>query len=290
VNKRDVVLINPGGFYAQVVARFTSAIQRHLPSVIVENTPSEGSFNVHFFRERIDAETRQPRKHPDLYIAHGWCQKLGASHYQAMDSFRFAGVPGPMVEEFLVSEGMKRQKIAVVGHPGMDDTINGWHTPPINDGGKPRLVVAFTHTEFINYWNRMDPSFKEALREKYNVIEVTHPAFGWMMSRDYIKGAAVVLSEKSGTIFEAWTFGVPVVFPTWAFGSPRFKPGAPLQQIYTQEIGYHVGKAEHFRSIIDLAAEQGITPEETKFIDEYFPAELRGNSGEVAANAILERL
>jgi len=286
----DITLINPGGAYSQVVDRIVYGIARHLDRFNVWPYPAKGTFNVHFFREWISHPTQRGAEFCDMFIAHGWNQKLFGVFKANLDNFRYTGVPGPMTRDFLIEKGMPPERIVIVGHPGMDTIINGEIPNDPTDDGRPKIVLAISHSSFIGHWAKLPIAFSEAFREAFNVVEVVHPTRGWRLSRDVMQGASACISDISGTIFEAWTFGVPVVFPHWLIGKAVIgnTPGSPLSRIYGNEIGYHIKAAEDVEETIWSAATEGITQPEIDFIDEYFPPRLRGNSGKVAAEAIKE--
>ena len=285
----DITLINPGGAYSQVVDRIIHGITRHLPAWNVWPFPCKGTFNIHFFREWVAHPSDANKMLCDMFIAHGWNQKLFGVFKANMEHFRYSGVPGPMTQDFLVSKGMERERLPIVGHPGMDTIING-NVPIVpEDDDRQRVVMATTHSSFYGFWKELPVKFSDAFLEEFNVVTVKHPARGWRLSRDYMRGAAAVISDVSGTIFEAWTFGVPVIFPHWLVAESVINntPGAPLSRIYAEEVGFHVKQQDDFEKIVRYAVAHGITQEEVAFIDDYFPPELRGHSGEVAAKEIL---
>ena len=293
MRERPVALLNSGGQYKAVVRRFTEAIGRHMDRPIYATEPVPGAFNVHFFRHYLDRG--KPRQHPDMYIAHGWNQKLTAKHrgaFRAYDLFHYSGVVGKVDRTYLESQGIEPERLITVGHPGMDTVLNG-EVEPMPLGEKPRLVIAFSHQSFITIWNGMPNAFKRRLADEFDVIEILHPIYvdrteHFGLARDWLQGASVCYTDISGTMFEAWALGVPVVFPTFAQVSKdmKFLRGMPLYRVYKECIGYHVLRSVDMMPATRLAAKEGMTERETAFIDDYFPKELRGRSGEVAAGAI----
>ena len=282
-----ITFVNPGGGYEVVVGRIIAAITEHLGAVNIRRQPVADTFNVHFFCEHRDHITGKVRQHPDMYIAHGWNQKLFGQFVESLNQFRYIGVPGPVVEEFLKSHGFAPERLLTVGHPGMDTFFQFPIAPIVAE--KPRVIVAYSHSTFAPLWKTMPDLFKNRLADEFDVTDIVHPAYGARMARDYLPGAVACLTDVSGTMFEAWSMGVPVVFPTWSIakGTETQQPGSPLCRVYEERIGYHVEDSTDFFATVKEAAANGITPEEVTFIDEYFPRELRGHSGEVAAKAIL---
>lgn len=282
-----ITLINPGGMYELVVSQIVSSIADHIGGINLRTAPLPGTFNVHFFRELKEHDTGAPRQCTDLYISHGWFQKLVSNYWKQIHNFRYIGVPGPMLKGFLVNKGYPAERILTVGHPGLDYALTSGRPAPTSD--KPKLVVAYSHSSFIGVWKRMPNLFKKRLAEWFDVVEVIHPAHSNQLARLELRNASVCFTDISGTMFEAWAFGVPVVFPSWSIGdeAKRNEEGCPLQRVYGEKIGYHVDDHQRFLGIAAQAAEEGITPAEVSFIDEYFPRELRGHSGKAAAEAIL---
>lgn len=284
---KQIRLINPGGMYSHVVARSAVAIARHLDEFQWGNVGSEGSFNVHFFREQKDAVTKEERVGRDFYISHGWFQKFVGKWPVQLNAFSHIGVPGPMLRDFLLSQGHAAEKLHVIGHPGMDDTISGRINPDVVSE-KPIVVLALSHSSYLGSWTSIADKVGQRIRLIAEVIDTPHPARGFRLARDILQVASVCVSDWSGTIFEAWSLGVPVVFPTWARNNrPAWKwPGSPIARIYDEGVGYHCEAANEFPKMIERAIHEGITKAETQFIDDYFPIELRGQSGKAAAGEI----
>ena len=285
---QGINLINPGGWYSMVVDRFICSIAPHVGDEWARlPAPVSNRFNVHFFRE-LGTQLKTRRQFCDMYIAHGWFQKMFSTYLTQILQFQYVGVPGPMVRDFLLARGVKPEKLITVGHPGMDSVINGQERNPIVSD-KPIIVAAFSHSDFRDAWDNRREELLGNLAEDFHVETVIHPAYGYQLSRDIIQGAAVVLSDISGTILEAWTFGVPVVFPAWGVCDRflRDAGGTPLGRVYEESIGYHVHDRAKWESTIRQAAEEGITQAEIDYVNAYFPIELRGHSGEAAARGIL---
>lgn len=289
-----IVLINPGGCYKAVVQRFVDAIGQHIDGANYSATPIPGGFNVHFFRHYLDRG--KPRECPDLYIAHGWNQKLtpkGSPNYRAYSLFRYFGVVGEIDRAFLIRHGVEPERLLTVGHPGMDEILSGGQEPIPLEGKKPRIVAAYSHSAFAPTWATMPSVFKRRLREEFELIDLYHPVYHLKrkrtgLARDWLLGASACLTDVSGAMFEAWSLGVPVVFPTFIQGARAMAlpKTAPLRLIYEHRIGYHTEKSIDFMPAVRAAVRHGMMDRETEFIDRYFPKELRGCSGKQAAREI----
>ena len=281
-----VALLNPGGGYSYVVDRILLSIARHLPDFTLQMRPHDGAFNVHLFREIVDVTTNTRRQHPDMYISHGWNQKPIGNWFDQTNAFSHIGVPGPMVRDFLLEKGIPESKIHIVGHPGMDTVLNGMVPKEIHTE-KPILVVALSLSSYIGQWQDISECFPADIKRDFMIVNIPHPVLGWRLARDVLQQASVCISDWSGTIFEAWSLGVPVVFPSWMKTKVITAPGSPIQVIYENQIGYHCQSEEKLEETIRQASAEGITQEENKFLDGYFPPELRGRSGDEAAKQIM---
>lgn len=310
-----VHFINPGAGYAHLVSMFVWAIAKHLPPEVEVSVGAAADplrFNVHFFREETDVFGR-PRECCDLYISHGILQKVLGTTVERLSQFDYIGVPGPMAADCLAARGVERAKMVTVGHPGLDEAFR-WHQAFASDPAlkefygqhvlrdarlaaknpKPVVLWAPSHSAFIGEYVLPPLYFSKALDAAHEIVRVGHPAVSGrssVLARDVLHFAKACIGDVSGTVFEAWALGVPVVFPDWLIGEFVVAQcgDAPLGRVYSEGIGRHVQSPEDFPAAVREAVNEGITEEEKRFIDSYLPVELRGSSGKAAA-AFLRRV
>lgn len=295
--------INPGGSYSHLLNRIIWPIAAALPQEVGASIgPSHDltRFNVHFFREDLDT-FGNPRQCCDLHLSHGFMQKLFEPTPERLKKFAFLGVPGPTVRDCLVEHGIPAGQIVIAGHPGMDDEFRrqkafadghlkefyGQHV--IRDARlaaknpKPIVVWAPSHSAFLGEYVKPPVVFTRALEEEFTIIKTEHPArsISPVLTRELFHYAKAVVGDISGTIFEAWAMGLPVIFPDWLIGEyvETYCGGMPLGRIYSEGIGRHVMTPEDFPDAVREAVAEGITEREQQFVDEYFPPDLRGTSG-----------
>lgn len=296
--------VNPGAGYAHLVNRLIWGITAELPSTVevsVGSEPDPMRFNVHFFREDLDTFGNQ-RTCCDFHLSHGFMQKLFEPAPARLKKFAFIGVPGPMVRDCLVERGVPAGQIVIAGHPGMDDEFRrqkafaadghlkefyGQHI--IRDARlaaknpKPVVIWAPSHSAFLGDYVKPPVVFTRALEADFTIIKTEHPARSCspVLARELFHYTKAVVGDASGTIFEAWSMGLPVVFPDWLIGEyvEAQCAGMPLGRIYSEGIGRHVMTPEDFPDAVREAVAEGITEREQQFVDEYFPPELRGQSG-----------
>jgi hypothetical protein len=104
------------------------------------------------------------------------------------------------------------------------------------------------------------------------------------------KYADVVISDCSSTLYEAMALGIPVVFPDWLVRDPIFKyfPNSFEDMLYRKQIGYHANNIEELWELIRKAKKDGLNTKAQKFIDSIMPPYLRGNSGKVTADILIQ--
>jgi len=288
VAPRDIGFINPGGWYSVIVDRIIDGIAPHMTTFRRLSSAGPNVLNVHFFRELKDHATKGRRICPDFHVSHGWFQKVDSNvFWEQIDQFKDVGVPGPFTERYLLEGGIQKEKVHIIGHPGMDAVFQGRIAKQLRTE-KRIVVVALSHSSYLGTWKDISELIPKPIRILTEVVEIVHPVRGWMIARDYLQHAAVCISDVSGTIFEAWALGVPVVFPSWRQDDRKGwkTPGSPLTKIYEEEIGYHAGGEHDFERQIRKAMAEGITNEEKEFIEDYFPFALHGFSGVIAAEKI----
>ena len=309
-----VNLVNPGGGYSLLVNSFIAEISKNLDwwcGSTCSHRTLEDYFNIVFFRERNDVNGKI-KEFKDLYISHGWFQKIYKRVPSELENIQYVGVPGPMVGDFLVGHmGVPREKIVEVGVPAFDKhwtmakSIAGsemeeyaldmyaLHVMQVDGLVDDRQMVLWSpsHSAFLGPGVTVPLEFSKDIRHDFNVVQTAHPAMrpSWNTSKDYAMFADVCVSDLSGAFLEAWALGVPVVFPDWIIGGfiPASLGESPLGLIYDQQIGYHAHSPEDFEPMVRLAIENGITAEEIAFIDQFYPKRLRGKGGLAVARFLI---
>jgi len=219
----------------------------------------------------------------DVFLSHGLADK-NWRNADKMSGYDHVLVSGPAWKEKLGGQGMSPDVISVVGYPFLD---------PVWDLARSRelLVWAPTHkaTSDVTTEDRLSEALLDRLRKEFPLEIVSHPVSSKRLSRDVLPRAAVVIADAGSTLYEAWAFGIPVVFPDWLVKEAVLKkwPGSFEATIYERGLGWHADSEEE---LIDLVREVWETGElgtgVEEFMESILPSELRGCSGEVAAREL----
>lgn len=219
----------------------------------------------------------------DVFMSHGLADK-NWRNADKMSGYGHVLVSGPAWKEKLMGQGMSPDAISVIGYPFLD---------PVWDLERPRefLVWAPTHkaTSEVTTEGRFSEALLNRLRKEFPLEIVSHPVGSKRLFRDILPQAAVVIADAGSTLYEAWAFGIPVVFPDWLVKEAVLKkwPGSFEAMIYERGLGWHANSEEE---LIDLVrgvwetGELGTGVEE--FMESVLPSEFRGRSGEVAAKEL----
>ena len=263
------------GNYELVDQAHVKPILEHLEGGEIAHEPSSEALNVSLSWEVFPEA--------DVFMSHGLADK-NWRNADKMSGYRHVFVSGPAWKEKLVGQGMSPDAVSVVGYPFLD---------PIWDLERSRelLVWAPTHkaTSSVTTEGRFPERLLDRLRKEFPLETVSHPIGSKRFFRDILPRAAVVIADAGSTLYEAWAFGVPVVFPDWLVKDAILKkwPGSFEAIIYERGLGWHASSEEE---LIDLVrevwgtGEQGLGVEE--FVEGILPSELRGRSGEVAAREL----
>jgi len=220
----------------------------------------------------------------DVFMSHGLADK-NWRNADKMSGYDHVLVSGPAWKEKLVGQGMSADVISIMGYPFLD---------PVWDLARSRelLVWAPTHkaTSDVTTEGRLSEALLGRLRKEFPLETVSHPVGSKRLSRDVLPRAAVVIADAGSTLYEAWAFGIPVIFPDWLVKEAVLKkwPGSFEAIIYERSLGWHANSEEE---LIDLVREVWRIGELGNGVEEFMegilPSELRGRSGEVAAKELM---
>jgi len=203
----------------------------------------------------------------DVFMSHGLADK-NWRNADKMSGYGYVLVSGPAWKEKLIGQGISLER------------------------SRELLVWAPTHkaTSEVTTEGKFSEALLDRLRKEFSLETVSHPVGSKRLSRDVLPRAAVVIADAGSTLYEAWAFDVPVVFPDWLVKEAILKrwPGSFEAMIYERGLGWHANSEEE---LIDLVrgvwetGELGTGVEE--FMEGILPSELRGCSGEVAARELM---
>jgi len=220
----------------------------------------------------------------DVFLSHGLADK-NWRNAEKMSCYDHVLVSGPAWKEKLVGQGMSPGVISVVGYPFLDSV---WDL----ERSRELLVWAPTHkaTSNVTTEGRFSGELLDRLGRGFPLEIVSHPVGSKRLFRNVLPRAAVVIADAGSTLYEAWAFGIPVVFPDWLVKEAVLKkwPGSFEAMIYEQGLGWHARSEGELVDLIGMAwntGKLGIGVEE--FMEGILPSELRGRSGEVAARELM---
>jgi len=264
------------GNYEIVDRAHVDPILEHLEGGEIAHEPSSAALDVSLSWEVF------PKA--DVFLSHGLADK-NWRNADKMSGYRHVLVSGPAWKEKLVGQGMSPDAISVVGYPLLD---------PVWDLERPRelLVWAPTHkaTSGVTTEGRLSEVLLDRLRKDFPLETVFHPVGSKRLSRDVLPRAAVVIADAGSTLYEAWAFGIPVVFPDWLVKDAILKkwPGSFEALIYEHGLGWHANSEEELVDLVRMAWETGeLGTGVEEFMEGILPSEFRGRSGEVAAEELM---
>jgi len=264
------------GNYEIVDRAHVEPILEHLEGGEIAHEPSSTALNVSLSWEVF------PKA--DVFMSHGLADK-NWRNADKMSGYGYVLVSGPAWEEKLVGQGMSPDVISVVGYPFLD---------PVWDLARSRelLVWAPTHkaTSDVTTEGRFSGALLDRLGKEFPLEIVSHPVGSKRLSRDVLPRAAVVIADAGSTLYEAWTFGVPVVFPDWLVREAILQkwPGSFEAVIYERGLGWHANSEEELVDLVRMAWETGkLGTGVEEFMEGILPSEFRGRSGEVAARELM---
>jgi len=224
----------------------------------------------------------------DVFMSHGLADKNWRDA-DKMSGYDHILVSGPAWKEKLIRQGISPARISIVGYPFLDPI---WGLERHGE----LLVWAPTHrvTPDVTSEGRLPGELLDRLTREFQFETVLHPPFFFSkrLFRDLLPWAAVVIADSGSTLYEAWAFGVPVVFPDWLVKEAVLTrwPGSFEAVIYERGLGWHANSEEELINLVRMAWETGeLGTGVEEFMEGILPSEFRGRSGEVAAR-VLDRL
>ncbi len=290
-----------GSAYIRAIDALAAPIIKHLPDKESGFThrPLPG-WNLRFFSEmRINQQGKYPVGPQDVFMSHG----IGDKNYwiaERIAGYKHALVPGPAWEK-RIKDGGYEGEIHVVGYTKLDPLFNGEYTR--NKYDKPLVVWAPTHGYIHKHKGRSSyPQCLTLINEIPDCYEkklALHPTSRMSnrgkqdVTMQELLDADVVIADAGSTLYEAWALGKPVIFPDWlckkdVIDNSKNDPGNLERRIYEEGIGYHARDMKHLVELIDVALKEGMQQPEIDFMENIFPSELRGRSGEKAAEALIK--
>lgn len=262
--------------------------------------PKEKGINCRFFNSaRINEQGKCPVGPRDIFISHG----IGDKNYwigKKIEEFRYAFCPGPIWEKRMRNTGYKGE-IFKTGYTKLDPIFQGKYERLKRN--KPYIVWLPTHGYSSKNRGRSSyPFFEKYLNEIPNIYEVgngMHPTTKMHAKKKQLPtmqelvDCDIVIADAGSTIYESWAIGKPVIFPDWICKKDvmnHFKSDSQNleYQIYSKSIGYHAKNMKELIYLIEKALIDGMKDEEKEFIEGIFPEKLRGKSGKIAADALIE--
>lgn len=279
----NINFLNNPGPYQKILNSFIFPIQKHLDDSSISPTPKANSINIHFFRDLMEDDPGI-----NVFLSHGIADKKWRDGEKVKD-FDYICVSGPAWVKKMVTEGIPKEKILLVGYPKLDPIFQKKYEKKENK--KLTVLWTPTHTNSISSY----PKFEAYLDKFPSDIELmvslhpfnkenNKPTFQDLIDAD------IVIADIGSLIYEAWALGKPVIFPDWLIKEKvlRKYPNSFTEDIFLKSIGYH---AENFKELIELiylSSKDGLDLKTEEFIESIFPKYLRGNSGHEAAQQFLK--
>ena len=290
------------GIYTNVSKSMYETVMDNLPSdsYIYENSVYNKSTNKWDYN--ISDKYFDITFFSDIHHRHGMfvCHGIADKKYRdanLMALFDYVCVPGLLWEEKLISQGLNKNKIKILGYPKMDKLFT--KNRVIHNDGKIHVLYAPTHNTKPNNMQSTS-SYPRLLNEidklKDDRIEIKHsfhPANAKQeITMDLLLWADVVISDSGSLVYESWALDIPVIFPDWLVKQNIFNYGSQTfeSHIYRENIGYHANNIGEMKQMILKAYDEGLDKKTTHFIDGIFSKSLRGCSGKAIADEILKRI
>lgn len=280
-----------------------------LAKPVIENLPEKQAgfvdiplkkINVRYFNSyRINQLGKCPVGPNDIFYSHGIADKnywIG----KRIKEYKYAFVPGPAWEKRMRNTGFEGE-IFQVGYTKLDPLINCNYTK--TERKKPYVVWAPTHG-YTNK-NRGRSSYPQCLtlinqipadyEKKLSMHPTSKMHSGVKHTPTLIEllEADVVIADGGSTIYEAWILGKPVILPHWICAKSilnefEYDKNNFEYQIYSKRIGYHAKDMNHLNQLIETALTNGMKDEEKAFIENIYPKKIRGKSGKLFADKLIE--
>lgn len=284
--------------YREVQENIFAEIKRHLhetawtESFGLPDDPESNSLTL-FIREPAD-----------ILLSHGAADKnymLQRDELKRpyLNRFKHVLVPGPWSKRRLLnSRGikLKANQIHCVGWPRNDFLLRlrEERRPPTTTD-KPKVLWAPTH----DYRKRGPeqestssyPAFEEhlaELRKLYDLSVSLHPRTRGEKSptAELLAHADIVISDFGTMVYEAWSLGIPVVFPRWILKDRviKYTPGSAEAYIFENNIGLHPQSIDELIRMID--SRPSVDSKVEEFMKDYLPQDTLGRSGQLIAELL----
>ncbi len=291
--RHRINFVTSGTAYVNVLASIISPITEHMSPdqytitqarLCEDNTwkyEEQGdSLNVFFFVEQAPGN--------GVFISHGIADK-NWRNADAVSSFDYVFVSGPLWADKLVRQGMDREKIYIAGYTKLDPIFQG--KIQRREREKSTVLWAPTHDSIreVSTYGRFEEYLPE-IERLYDVETAVHPYNDEAeITMQSLVDADAVIADSGSILYEAWALGKPVVFPDWLVKDAvtSLWPGSFEDLIYRQRIGYHARDIVELISMLGSAIKLGMTPAAGELIEGIFPTKLRGTSGHVTSSILL---
>lgn len=284
---------NPS-FYYNIMRSIVDPIRLYLPESVLTEMSQEDAVNVHFFHEEKYRAIVPIDRGINVFMSHGIADK-GWRDGPAMIPFDYVCVSGPLWKSKLINSGVTAGRIFEIGFPKLDPVFQGLVRKEAQADMRKTVLYAPTHAKAHANCSSY-PAFLELLKcfpEDFKIVSSLHPVHkkDQMPTFQELVDADLVISDCSSLLYEAWSLDKPVVFPDWLVkdGIIQRWPNSFAAHIYKEGIGYHAVNFDHLLELVYLGLSKGIDSKAAYFIEEYFPAILRGRSGRMCA-ALLQNL
>jgi hypothetical protein len=244
--------------------------------------------NVCFF---CDSPKTQRR---GIFMSHGIADK-NWRNFKSVCTYDYVCVSSEAWKQKMINQGMPSEKLLICGYTKLDTLFPVIHEELYSD--KIVVLYAPTHNmgdplhDAVSCFPRLNKYFEHHPID-IRIIDSVHPANkeDGVPTMSLYKYADVVISDCSSTLYEAMALGIPVVFPDWLVCDCIYKcfPTSFEETIYKKQIGYHANNIDEFWELIRKAKNEGLNEKTKKFIDSIIPPQLRGNSGKVTADILIQ--
>jgi hypothetical protein len=297
MNKLQFYLPPLSDAYGTIAETHFRPIEKHLPKDLYEIKIATGKA-IKEANERNDA--RYVRVSftlgdffPAVFITHGMADK-GLQNVDDLNK-QIAGLyPGPAYIDKLVNEGVPKTKLHIIGYPRLDPVFKARKKcrVPID---KVKILWVPTHNAHKPWTGFEKIDLRDLFGDCCEFVESVHPHNRKHPKKTSLKDlidADIVISDTSSMLYEALSLGIPVILTKWVVKNPvGFE-----KLLYTREKGDEIcwiaespsDLSKIVTELIKNGFQQG--PAAKNFMEYMFPETLRGKSGKVAADTLINFL